>query len=303
LVRRSCRDYAARLADLHNSFDKRLTAGAPVLGYNKLCELEDFADEALLPYLRAIFPHDSGFAPGREYRKFWEVAQAARALVDFGAAHDHAELLGVAAGTEATMFWATNHVRRVFATDLYFDPGDWEREAPRSMLLTPGEHATCAWNERRLVVQHMDARELRYEEASFDGVFCSSSIEHFGDEHDVRRALAEMWRVLKPGGIVTLSTEYRLRGPSPGLPGSLMFDAAELDEIIIRPFCWTPVEPLDLTLSERTLKSAISLSAAHAGTEPLFPHIVLEEGEFLFTSVHIALRKFAAAGGAQSDQR
>jgi hypothetical protein len=31
----------------------------------------------------------------------------------------------------------------------------------RSMFLTPGEHAPCAWNERRLVVQHMNALDLR----------------------------------------------------------------------------------------------------------------------------------------------
>jgi SAM-dependent methyltransferase len=287
------------LAGLRNWFGKRLAPGARVLGYNKLCELEDFADDTLRRYMRAIFVREGGrLAPyerAREHRKYWEVAQAARALVDFGAVHAHADILGVAAGVEETIFWVTNHARRVYAIDRYLDAGDWEAEAPRSMLTTPGEHARCDWNERRLVVQHMDARELHYEDATFDGIFCTSSVEHFGDEQDVRQALAEMWRVLKPGGIVTLSTEFRLRGPPPGMPGTLLFDAAELEEIVVRPLPWSPVEPLDLSVSERTLRTVVSLSAVHAGTAPLYPHIVLEDGEFLFTSVQLVLRKDASS--------
>ena len=264
-------------------------------GYNKLCEFEDFGDETLRRWMRAISPRDAdalpGFPVGREHRKYWEYAQAARTLTDFGAIHPEAEILGVAAGTEATIFWATNHVRRVFATDLYLDAGTWETDAPRSMLLTPGEHAPGPWDERRLVVQHMNALELRFEDDSFDGVFSSSSLEHFGDWDHVRLALSEMWRVLKPGGVATISTEFRLRGRGPGFPGALVFDAAELDEVIVRPLPWELVEPLDLTLSKRTLETEVSLADKLAGTAPEFPHIVVRNDKILFTSVHLALRK------------
>jgi Methyltransferase domain len=262
-----------------------------VLGHNKLCELEDFADPSLRRYLEGIFARNGkrllAFVPGREHRKAWEVGQAARALVDFGAAHSDANLLGVAAGAEETVFWLTNHARRVYATDLYLNPGGWEADAPRSMLTDPGEYATCTWNERHLVVQHMDARKLRYEDETFDGLFSSSSIEHFGELDDVHRALAEMWRVLKPGGVASLSTEYRLRGHGPGLPGTLMFDAAEVDEIIVRPFAWKLVEPLDLHLSDRTRATEVPLAEASGR----YPHLVLREGELVFTSIHLALRK------------
>jgi SAM-dependent methyltransferase len=265
------------------------------LGYNKLCEIEDFGDETLSRHARELFPRNAdglmSFQVGQEHRKHWELAQATRALVDFGATHSRAEILGVGAGTESTIFWATNHARRVFATDLYLDDDGWEDTAPVSMLRTPGDHAFCDWNERRLVVQHMNALELRYEDACFDGVFCSSSLEHFGDTEDVHQALGEMWRVLRPGGVATLSTEYRLRGPGPGIPGTLMFDALELDELIVRAFPWKLVEPLDLSMSEQTLATEVRLADAVAGTAPHFPHIVLSEGDVAFTSVHIALRK------------
>jgi SAM-dependent methyltransferase len=264
------------------------------LGYNKLCELEDFDDETFRRYAGEIFARDARaqrFESGREHRKIWEVVQAARALVDFGALHAEAEVLGVAAGVEETSFWATNHARRVFATDLYLDPGGWQGDAPRSMLVTPGEHAPCAWNERRLVVQHMNALDLRYANGSFDGAFCTSSLEHLGEEGEMRQALGELWRVLKPGGIAALSTEFRLRGPPPGLPGTRIFDAAELDTLIVQPFAWELVEPLDLRISEPTLATEMLLADSGAGSEARFPHIVLTEGELLFTSIHLALRK------------
>ena len=265
-----------------------------MLGYNKLCELEDFADETLRGYIDTIFAGGGRigrYEPGREHRKYWEVAQAARALVDFGATGPQAEILGVAAGVEETTFWATRHARRVFAIDRYLTPEGWDADAPRSMLERPGDYAPCDWDERRLVVQHMDARELHYEDESFDGVFCSSSIEHFGDEGDIQRALAEIWRVLKPGGIVSISTEFRVAGPGPGLPGTLIFDAAELNDVVVQPFAWELVEPLDLRLSERTRASAIPLAAAFAGEVTDSAHVVLVEGELVFTSVHVALRK------------
>jgi SAM-dependent methyltransferase len=270
-----------------------------VLGHNKLCELEDFGDETLRGYIDTIFAGDGGrigkYEPGREHRKYWEVAQAARALVDFGATGPRAEILGVAAGVEETTFWATHHARRVFAIDRYLSPEGWEADAPRLMLERPGDYAPCDWDERRLVVQHMDARELLYEDESFDGVFCSSSLEHFGGEEDVQRALAEIWRVLKIGGVVSLSTEFRLAGPGPGLPGTLIFDARELNDLVVQPFVWELVEPLDLRLSERTRASAIPLAAAFAGTMPESAHVVLVEGALVFTSVHVALRKFVAS--------
>lgn len=227
------------------------------------------------------------YVPGQEHRKYWEVAQAARALVDLGAIHAEADVLGVAAGIEETIFWATNHARRVVATDRYLESEGWDDDAPRAMLERPGDYAPCPWDPDRLVVEHMDALELGYEDESFDGAFCSSSIEHFGGRAELARALGELYRVLKPGGIASLSTEYRLRGPGPGVPGTLLFDARELVELIVDAQPWKPVQPIELGLSERTRASAIPL----AGAESHRPHIVLDEGEHTFTSVHLALRK------------
>lgn len=290
--------------------------GAAHLGYNRLCHLEDFEHPDLLAELRNVFDHEFdrfgvGFPSGREYRKHWEVAMATRTLRDFGALHDRAEVLGVGAGNEPTIFWLTRHVRRVFATDLYLEDGSWKCSANASMLADPGRHWPPAspWHPRRLVVQHMNALELRYEDRSFDAVFSSSSIEHFGSLDDVRRALAEMARVMKPGGILSLSTEFRLAGPPPGLPGTLLFDADELRRTVLADLPWEPVDPLDLSLSDATRRSALDFSVACASlrrhTEEhgqivfhrldwdRYPALVLSEPPHLWTSLHLALRKAA----------
>ena len=261
-----------------------------MLAYCKLCELEDFADPDLRRYKSELVPEHER---ERVHRKYWEVAQTARALLELGDLDAGSEVLGVAAGVETTTFWLTNHVRRVFATDRYLEPAGWEVEAPQSMLTTPGQHAVGGWNPRRLVVQHMDARELQYEDASFDAVYSSGSIEHFGDYADLGLALAEMVRVLKPGAIATLSSEYRLRGPGPGMPGTLLFSADEIDELIVGPYPWELVQPLDLRLSEATLATELPIPEAAVLQEssPEVPHIVLADGDLAMTSVHLVLRK------------
>jgi SAM-dependent methyltransferase len=166
------------------------------------------------------------------------------------------------------------------------------------VLINAAPYAPCPWNPRRLVVQQMDARELRFEDASFDGVFSSSSIEHFGDYDDVRRALAEIRRVLKPGGIAALSTEYRIAGERGSLPGVLLFSEAELHSVLeADDSAWKLVEPLELTLSEATLRTVVDFEQAAADVTAgrdwtTYPHIILRHSAGVtWTSVHVVLRR------------
>lgn len=161
------------------------------------------------------------------------------------------------------------------------------------------------------MVQHMDARHLRHEDQTFDGIFSSSSLEHFGDLEDVSRSLDEMCRVLRPGGVASLSTEYRLAGDPPGLQGVLMFDASQLTETIVGNRAWRLVTPLDLTITPATLASVTDFDRATAdltahvtalgGVLRLhelewsrYPHILLRhQSGLLWGSVHLALRKIS----------
>lgn len=275
------------------------------------CLPADFA--ALQDWVRHVFPwgqhrHGPGFPLGAEYRKHWEVVQAARTLAHAGVLRPDAEVLGVGAGNEPTVFWLTNHVRRVFATDLYLAEG-WEESASHRMLLEPGSAWEGDWNPRRLVVQHMDALDLQYEDDSFDAVFSSSSIEHFGTHDDVARSIREAHRVLRPGGVLTVSTELRIAGPGPGLPGILLFDRDELRRCVTEAAPWEPIGP------ERTevpdLADAVDFATAAADVQAHvaehgqlrwahldwshYPQVALRHQDFdverVWTSVHLALRK------------
>jgi SAM-dependent methyltransferase len=266
------------------------------LGHCKACNVEDFAVPSLQSVIRDVYQADIT-PPGREDRKMWEIGMAVRALGTFGALKPDAELLGVGAGREITVFHLTRFVRRVFATDLYLSPGDWERTASTDMLGNPGQYWSNPWNERRLVVQHMDALDLRYEDGVFDGIFSSSSIEHFGSIDDVRRSLAEMCRVLKPGGICSISTELRIAGDGPGFPGTLLFSPDELTPLLLDGLPWELVEPLDVTVSPRTQQVVVDFAEASADVRAgrpqwsTYPHVLLESEGNTWTSVHVALRR------------
>ncbi len=301
---------------------------SPALSYCKLCELEDFSSPDLRDTIRDVsvagdLPDE--YPRGAEHRKQWEIAMTVRALGELGALGDDAEILGVGAGREATIFWLTRHVRRVFATDLYGSQDAWSgKDSGAGMLLNPSAPPGFDWNPRRLVVQHMDALDMHYEDSSFDGIFSSGSIEHFGELEDIRRSVVEMHRVLKPGGVAALATEFRLEGGD-RMPGTLFFDEPQLRSVLLDGLDWEPASPLDLSISESTRRNEIDFGALIASMpkppapslrtrlgsliaggglatppgapaaepETPYPHIVLRYGEHLWTSVHLALIKRA----------
>lgn len=268
------------------------------LPYNKACSLEDFADPEMVAVLREVYAHETspGYPAGAERRKHWEVAMSVRALRDFGALRPDAELLGVGAGTEITVFYLTHHARRVIATDLYLAPGEWEREAHPLMMVAPERLAPIPFERDRLIVQHMDGRWLRFPDNSFDGIFSSGSIEHFGDFEDIAASAYEMGRVLKPGGVLTLATELLLQGPpgSVGWPGVVLFSAEALRRQIIEASGLKPVDEPDLEVSERTLATGRPLLEMIHGIEKgreVLPLVVLTHEGQVFGSVHLTLRK------------
>jgi SAM-dependent methyltransferase len=274
------------------------------LGLCKLCELADFADPELRELIRDAYASDlehfgdPDFPSGREYRKYWEVAMTLRAFRSLGVLREDARVLGVGAGREATMYWLTRYVGEVVSTDIYETEDAWsETDSSADMLTDPGRYWDGDWRPDRLVVRHMDALELSFEDESFDAIFSSSSIEHFGDFPDVRRSVEEMFRVLRPGGVLALATEFRIEGDRIGYPGLLRFDEPELRALLLDGLWWDPATPMELSISDETVASAVEMSDAIADQESgrrgwtRYPHIVLRHEQFLWTSVHVALIK------------
>jgi SAM-dependent methyltransferase len=266
---------------------------------SRVIELEDFDEPLVKHAIREVFAHEAARAPefpaGKEHRKQWEVAMAVLSLRDGGALREDAEVLGIGAGSEATLFWLTNHVHRVWATDLYADPGKWIGTAPPTMLTNPGDAWVGPWNPRRLVVQHMDACELCYEDETFDGIFSSGSIEHFGSLDRIAIAMDEAFRVLKPGGTASFSTEFLIEGdPLEFENDMVMFTPELIDSFLVGERDWVTVTPIDYTLTEATIATEIDTAeyfSREQRGDSVHPHCALRVGSNLITSVHLALRK------------
>lgn len=173
--------------------------------YVKLCDLRDFDDPAVQDRIDDIVP---GLHPTqRVQRKNWEYALLTLFLEDAGLLGEEMRILSVGAGHETVLFWLANRVDKVVATDIYGEGLFSGVEADRSMLNDPASFSPYPYRESHLEVRHMDAKQLEFDEGSFDAVFSLSSIEHFGSWADIRRSAEEIGRVLRPGGVAFVVTE------------------------------------------------------------------------------------------------
>jgi ubiquinone/menaquinone biosynthesis C-methylase UbiE len=291
-------------------------AGPPLhtLVHNKACNQDDFRHPSLWGVIRGIFLHDQlrfgdAFPVHREDRHHWQAAMTARAMTEMGVLGPRSQILGVGAGNAPIVFWLTNKVGQIFATDLYLRDGSPAATLYQSMISEPARHWPGSWNPRRLVVQHMDPLELRYDDASFDGVFAIHVLERFSSEDDTAQALNEIYRVLKPGGLASLHLEFQSDGRvlAPGETTRRLIPEAEIRENFIAALPWVPVDSLDLGLSDATRKAEQEVASAEADvrrcvethgqllwhelTRDRYPFLTLRDGDRLSCCVHLALRK------------
>jgi glycosyltransferase involved in cell wall biosynthesis/SAM-dependent methyltransferase len=290
------------------------TAQPRTFSLSKVCEVEDFSEPKMRDTIRDIFGHEINrfgveFPDGYEYRKYWEVAMAIRAFDKGGLLDGTRTFLGVGAGNEPTIFHLTRFAKHVLATDLYDVPG-WEESANVSMLTDPGSHWPFEWNPATLTVRNMDALSLELADESVSGVFSSSSVEHFGDRDAVRRSIDEAYRVLEPGGILSVSSEFRISGAGPGIPGALLFDEGDIADIFVGGRDWSLMEPFDPIISQATIATQQDFETVVADQDTsvdqvgglwthhvqyaVYPHLVLRHLGRRFTSFHLALRKRSA---------
>jgi FkbM family methyltransferase len=276
---------------------------------NRLINVEDFAEPTVRDAIREVFEHEvartAGFPTGREHRKHWEAAMAVLALREGGALRPDAQVLFIGPDRETTLFWLTNHVGRVWALDVS-DPTARTQGDTSALPGSPGPAWPGQWNPRRLVVQHMDACELAFEDDTFDAIIFSGSMTPVGSLERVERAMDEAWRVLKPGGTLSISTDFLLIGEK--ADQSTMFTRDSIERILVGERDWAPVVPMDFTLSEVTKQTEVDYDSIQLERESdtvtdgearldapdeasVYPYCVLRVGPAVFTSVHLALRK------------
>lgn len=265
------------------------------MNYNKIVSVNDYAE---------LIGHKPPIK-----RKEWEIAMALKTLRDHGVVHGNAEILGAGAGHEATIYHLSNEVKRIFATDRYLNPGEWQKQAAAVMLSNPGNMAQDVWDNdiphdpQRIVTQHMDMKRLLYADESFDGVFSSGSIEHVGTLDDVATAAAELGRVLKPGGVLSISTEFKISGDGNGFHNVLLLDFNDIMKYIVQPSGCEMVDDLVPEVDDDTLASAWELDEIVQHDKRPDVEAVLRHGHYLFTSVHLALKKPEKRAYTRSSKR
>jgi ubiquinone/menaquinone biosynthesis C-methylase UbiE len=159
--------------------------------------------------------------------------------------------------------------------------------------IAPGMIATAIARAQRLLPDNpelrpqfseMDAEALSFPDSSFDAVLCQFGLIHFphGD-----RALAEMHRVLRPGGRVALAMQGdpRYARSSALFPEALAAVAPELAASVPSYFTYGPPGALDAAL---TAAGFTDIHVEHHNTEE-----IIRDGEQLWQSL------ISASGKAQ----
>jgi SAM-dependent methyltransferase len=273
---------------LSEEFERRYRDLAPQNGVlprdTQLCELANPAkwdNPEWLAILRSLGLSDDKLTMHRKPYEFTQLVYGCRRL---GALREDSAVISVGAGHEIVLYWLANHARRVIATDLY--EGVWQdvqgREGDPDVLCRPDDYAPFPYRRGHLAFMKMDGRRLAFRDATFDIAYSLSSIEHFGGMSGATATIREMGRVLKPGGVLAVATEYVLHGP----PHEETFQPRELAELIEQPGLRL-VEPIDENVYRRYEYAAIDLYKNPYQT----PHMVVRFNDTVFTTVIVFLQK------------
>jgi len=218
------------------------------------------------------------------HRKAYEFTQTIWGLQRLRALTDSASVLSVGAGHEAPAYWLANRVAHVVATDLY--QGAWQTEGALEgdidVVSNARAFAPFEYRRNRLRFLQMDGTALAFRDGVFDIAYSLSSIEHFGGWPGARRAVEEMARVVRPGGVVVVATEWAVSGP----PLQEVFQPDEVHRLLDLPGLQL-VEPIDDRVWQRY--HAVPVDVRRNCFET--PHMLISLDGTVFTSVIVFLRR------------
>ncbi len=201
----------------------------------KVCDALDFFRPEIVENIRRV-----GEEP-RFHAKQWEYAQLLEAKRRL--APNAKTLVGVGCGCEPTIPLLAEGADEIICTDLYGMPGAWDVASRRPDEVFP--------QLRNLCVHSMDMRRVDLRAESADFVWSLCAIEHVGDGDAIVDAARQAGRLLKPGGVMFLTSEFTFGDQSVFSPGrsSTLF----LDRVMVRRLFTESglhlVAPMDLRLS------------------------------------------------------
>jgi len=278
------------------------------MNYSKIIDLKDFETPQLQPFLKDLAEIEMRrFGITKPIiipdSKHWECAMAMRSFEEFGLLKEGRVFAGIGAGTEGTTFFLASKGCITFPCDRYMEDTCWSDVAPIGMMLNPQWYSELKFPVGNVIPVNTDARKLRLPSSFFDGIYSSGSIEHFGSLEAVSAAAKEIARVLKPGGIASISTEFRLDGPEDRQwfdDNCILFTPDLIDQYILKTSGLELIGELNTLPSDETfytrkrlvdfLDSVQSVNTL-ADKQAAYPNLVLDHEGFLFCSVHLLLKK------------
>src|SRR5215207_1989457 len=233
--------------------------------------------------------------PGIIHRKDWEWTLGIIAMKRFNKLNDKCTAIGIGSGREEVLFYLANHLKHVYATDIY-DRKKWDDVAPSDFPENPKKYAPFPCKEDALTVLRMDGTQLEFPSETFDIAFSFSSIAHCGgkDHSGTLRSMKEIEPVLNPGGIAVIATEYIINDKD----HSEFYNKKTIySDLIDKLDSLKLVEPLDLRITTKTLDTVMDGETASKwdildnSFKKSHPHILLRNKNILVTSVMLIFQK------------
>jgi len=219
------------------------------------------------------------------HRKAFEWVQTLYGSSLLGKINRQSVILGVGTGHEPVVYWMAKHCGKVYATDLF--RGEWAhggaKEGDPSVLSNPERYRPFEYPKERLLFLPMDGRYLAFRDGSFDLVFSLSSIEHFGGKEYSALAVKEMERVLKPGGIAIIATEYILNQKN----HPEFFNENDLLEYVVKASSLKLVQNINLQVPRLLVEKPVRFPQEIHRT----PHMSLTDGYIIWTSIILFFEK------------
>jgi SAM-dependent methyltransferase len=274
-----------------------------VVSLSEVCNPHRYCDKEWLAVHRelerySIDKHCFLHLSGEIVRKGWEWTHCLYGLQKLGFVRPDAEGLGVGAGRECVIFYLADRIKRVVATDLYGNEV-WQhsdgKEAPKAILDDPVKFCPAPFRTSAVTFLTADGTALPFDGASFDFCWSLSSIEHFGGHEAAAKAVREMIRVLKPGGIACVASELLLLDEQSHYE---FFNRREVEQFVIGA---SPDADLaddmswDLPPLAFLIDSIVFRPDEH-GIHRRRRHVVMNNGQVQWTSFMVFLRKRYGSG-------
>jgi len=256
-----------------------------VVPLNKIPQVADLAN----PEWRAILDNWGGFFSMTEdifHRKIWEFTQIIYILNKLGYLYPKNTCLAVGAGREEILYYLANIIDRVVGIDLYHGLYLGSEDNP-DIVTEPQKYAPFLYPLDHLELKQMNALEMQFPAEHFDFVFSASSIEHFGSIRDIKASIAEMFRVLKPGGVCVITSEIKLNRLGKDIPQTRMFTPRGLADLFLQQGFSLAEEGMDLRVEDHYLHNWVKLPQELYK----YPHVILRFLRTIFTSLSLTFFK------------